>query len=64
MLEKAYKNSLCVLGAYKDDKLVGIIRAVGDGVTIVFIQDIVILPVTHRNKITLKNRNTLTLKVA
>ena len=38
MLEKAYKNSLCVLGAYKDDQLVGIIRAVGDGVTIMFIQ--------------------------
>lgn len=41
MLEKAYKNSLSALGAYKDDKLVGITCAVGDGVTIMFIQDIV-----------------------
>jgi hypothetical protein len=48
MLEKAYKNSLCVLGAYKDDQLVGIICAVGDGVTIMFIQDIVILPQYQR----------------
>lgn len=48
MLEKAYKNSLSALGAYKDDKLVGITCAVGDGVTIMFIQDIVILPQYQR----------------
>ncbi len=51
MLEKAFENSLCVLGAYKDDKLVGIIRAVGDGVSIVFIQDIIVLPQYQRQGI-------------
>ena len=31
VLEQAYAGSLCVLGAYNSDQLVGIIRAVGDG---------------------------------
>ena len=31
ILEEAYANSLFVLGAYDSDRLVGIIRAVGDG---------------------------------
>ena len=44
ILEDAYANSLCVLGAYDSDQLVGIIRAVGDGQTIVFVQDIIVLP--------------------
>lgn len=43
-LEKGYKNSLKVLVAYEDDKLLGIIRAVGDGFTVVFIQDILVFP--------------------
>ena len=51
MLEKAYENSLCVLGAYKDEKLVGIIRVVGDGVSIVFVQDIIVLPQYQRQGI-------------
>ena len=48
ILEEAYANSLCVLGAYDADVPVGIIRAVGDGQTIVFIQDIVVLPEYQR----------------
>ena len=51
ILEEAYANSLCVLGAYDDDRLIGIIRAVGDGKTIVFIQDIVVLPEYQRKGI-------------
>ena len=51
ILEEAYANSLCVLGAYDSDRLVGIIRAVGDGLTIVFIQDIVVLPEYQRKGI-------------
>ena len=43
ILKESYTNSLCVLGAYDADRLVGIIRAVGDGLTIVFIQDIFII---------------------
>ena len=38
-LRQAYTDSLCVLGVYDAEQLVGIIRAVGDGLTIVFIQD-------------------------
>ena len=43
-LEKGYENSLKVLAAYESDKLLGIIRAVGDGFTVVFIQDILVFP--------------------
>ena len=34
MLRNAYLNSLKIYGAYVDDKLVGIIRAVGDGFSV------------------------------
>ena len=45
MLEVAYKNTLHVLAALNDEgKLVGILRAVGDGASIVFIQDILVTP--------------------
>ena len=44
MIENAYKNSLKIIGAYVDQKLVGIIRVVGDGYSIIYIQDILILP--------------------
>ena len=51
ILPQAYADSLCVFGAYDSDKLVGIIRAVGDGQTIVFIQDIIVLPEYQRQGI-------------
>ncbi|MBR4502896.1 MAG: GNAT family N-acetyltransferase [Clostridia bacterium] len=51
ILREAYSNSLCVLGAYDSGKLVGIIRAVGDGKTIVFVQDILVLPEYQRKGI-------------
>ena len=47
-LEQGYKNSLLVLAAYEGDELLGIIRAVGDGFTIVFIQDILVFPEKQR----------------
>lgn len=59
ILKKAYENSLCVLGAYDYDKLVGIIRAVGDAKTIVFIQDIIVLPKYQRKGIGTKLLKTL-----
>lgn len=43
MLEHAFEHSLKILGAYDKEKLVGIIRAVGDGYSILFIQDILVL---------------------
>ena len=51
MLAKAYAGSLCVLGAYECGKLVGIIRAVGDGHSILFIQDILVFPEYQRRGI-------------
>ena len=48
MLEEAYKNSLCILGAFEKEKLVGVVRVVGDGISIVFVQDILLLPEYQR----------------
>lgn len=43
-LMRGFKNSLKVLAAFDGNKLIGIIRAVGDGYTIVFIQDVLVIP--------------------
>lgn len=51
MLEKALKHSLFVLAAFDGDRLVGLLRAVGDGHSIVFIQDILVLPTYQRQGI-------------
>lgn len=48
VLEQGFKNSLLVLAAYENDELLGIIRAVGDGFTIVFVQDILVFPEKQR----------------
>lgn len=50
-LRKGYQKSLLTLAAYKKGKLLGIIRTVGDGQTIVFIQDILVFPEYQRNGI-------------
>ena len=44
MLKNAYAHSLKIYGAYVEEELVGIIRVVGDGYTVIFIQDILIKP--------------------
>lgn len=45
MLEVAYKNTLHVLAAFNEKGiLVGVLRAVGDGASILFIQDILVTP--------------------
>ncbi len=51
MLQKALEHSLFVLAAYDGDRLVGLLRAVGDGHSIVFIQDILVLPTYQRQGI-------------
>lgn len=53
MLRAAYSNSLYALAAYDDDEntLVGIIRAVGDGASIIYIQDLLVLPSYQRQGI-------------
>lgn len=43
MLLKAYENSLLVITAWSTDNLVGAIRLVGDGYSIIYIQDILVL---------------------
>lgn len=51
MLKQAYNSSLCILGAYLDNNLVGIIRVVGDGCSIIYIQDIIVSPIHQRKGI-------------
>ena len=43
MLRNAYSKSLKILAAYDSEKLIGIIRVVGDGYSIVYVQDLLIL---------------------
>ncbi len=51
MLRQAFAGSLCTLAAYDGGKLTGIIRAVGDGHSILFIQDILVHPGYQRRGI-------------
>lgn len=50
-LEKGIENSLYVLTARDEEFLVGLLRIVGDGTTIVYIQDILVLSAYKRQKI-------------
>ena len=50
-LWEAFERSLCVFGAWEDGALVGLIRVVGDGETVVFIQDILVNPAYQRRGI-------------
>lgn len=43
MLKNAYENSLYVITAWDNDNLTGAIRVVGDGYSIIYIQDILVL---------------------
>ena len=51
MLKNAYANSLKILGAYESERLIGIIRVVGDGHSVVFIQDLLVYPEYQRKGI-------------
>lgn len=51
MLRNSFEHSLKILGAHDGEKLIGIIRAVGDGYSILFIQDILVLPEYQRKGI-------------
>ena len=50
-LKRAFDNSLSILGAFDDDKLVGFIRCIGDKEYVLYIQDLVIRPKYHRQGI-------------
>lgn len=43
ILQKSIEQSLEVVSAWSDEELIGLIRIVGDGLTIIYIQDILIL---------------------
>ena len=51
LLKEAYAASLKTLAAYAGTKLVGIIRAVGDGASILYIQDVIVCPAYQRKGI-------------
>ncbi len=51
MLEFAIKHSLKTLAAYIEDEIIGIIRVVGDGHSVIYIQDIIVLPQYQRQGI-------------
>ena len=61
MLQNALEHSLFLISARDEEgKLIGFLRAVGDGYSIVYIQDIIVLPVYHRQGIgTLLLRQTM-----
>ena len=50
-LKAGFRNSLLTLAAYEGDQLLGVIRTVGDGQTIVYIQDILVFPEYQRKGI-------------
>lgn len=51
MLEQAFQYSLFTVSAYDGEQLVGLLRAVGDGFSSVFIQDLLVLPSYQRQGI-------------
>ena len=48
-LEQAISNSLYVLSAWDEECLIGLIRIIGDGLTIIYVQDILVLN-SHQNQ--------------
>lgn len=48
-LRQGFEHSLLTLAAYENGQLVGLVRTVGDGYTIVFVQDILVFP-EHQRK--------------
>ena len=50
-LRNGFANSLLTLAAYEEAELAGLIRVVGDGHTIVFVQDILVRPQFQRRGI-------------
>ena len=51
MLEQALPHSLAVYLAFDGEKIVGLIRLVGDGFSSVFVQDLIVLPSYQRQGI-------------
>ena len=50
-LQRGFEHSLLCLAAYEGNELVGLLRAVGDGQTVVLLQDILVHPAHQRQGI-------------
>lgn len=48
-LSRAFRQSLYILGAFEDDRLVGFVRCVGDAEYILYVQDLIVKP-SHQRK--------------
>ena len=51
MLRRAFAGSLCTLCAYDGGRIAGIVRAVGDGASVLCVQDLLVLPEYQRRGI-------------
>ena len=47
-LERAFKRSLFLLGAFEDGRLAGFVRCVGDAEYILYVQDLIVRPSRRR----------------
>lgn len=50
-LKRAFKNSIYLLGAFEQNKLIGFIRCLGDGEHIVIVQDLIVDSDYYRQRI-------------
>lgn len=50
-LKEALESSLMVISAWDEEKLIGLIRVIGDGLIIIYIQDILVLNSYKRKRI-------------
>ena len=50
-LRRAFEQSLYILGAFENDRLVGFVRCVGDAEYIIYVQDLVLAPSYFRKGI-------------
>ena len=50
-LKRAFENSLFLLGAFREGELLGFIRCVGDGETVLYVQDLIVSPLWQRHGI-------------
>ena len=48
MLERAFSGSLCALAARAGGRLAGVVRAVVDGASVLYVQDLLVLPEYQR----------------
>ncbi len=53
-LERAFINSTFIVSAWEEEKLIGVLRAVGDSETIMYIQDILVRKIYQNKGIGLK----------